>query len=175
MTGLDCLREELLSRGYSKQQTESKVVAGVLDILTNAGGSYENMDHCERDLDNLRLNIALERGVLNDLKNQSSDLRKEVNELIAQKHKLIDAKIESVRNYISEFEKAISECETQEGRDRLKAAQMFINSIEVETSYDNTAYINGLASILSGGSASVEKLQRLKGTDFNQKQAFSRL
>ena len=53
--------------------------------------------------------------------------------------------------YIDKFFAALNECETPEGRDALKKAQMFVNSVNIKTVYDNTAYINGLAAILTKG------------------------
>jgi hypothetical protein len=54
-------------------------------------------------------------------------------------------------DYINKFNKSIRECETPEGRDAIRLAQMYIKSVDVDTKskYDNTAYILGLASILS--------------------------
>jgi hypothetical protein len=41
-------------------------------------------------------------------------------------------------------------CETPQGRDAMRAAQVFANSVNIQTCYDNNAFIIGLASILAG-------------------------
>ena len=44
----------------------------------------------------------------------------------------------------------MEQAETPEARDRLRVAQAFINSVDIDTKYDNTAFIVGLSALLSG-------------------------
>lgn len=59
--------------------------------------------------------------------------------------------------YIDRFYQELSNLETAEARDRLKLAQLFANSVKVETKYDNTAFIVGMAALLSGAKVDVLK------------------
>ena len=60
------------------------------------------------------------------------------------------------------FFQAVEECETLEGKDTLKKAQMFVNTVNLNTKYDNTAFIIGLASILAQGNvAPIEELRKI--------------
>lgn len=140
MTGLDYLRDELAKRGLSKAQIESKSVAVVLDVVANTGERYTNLQgeeaHASNRLHELECTLEVKERQLRSLEIKLNESRREM-----QEHK----------DYINEFNKSLLECETQEGRDAMRIAQMFINSVDVDTKYDNTAYIIGLASILSGG------------------------
>ena len=140
MTGLDYLRDELAERGLSKTQIESKSVAVVLDVIANTGERYTNLHDEEVRASNKlykleRISEVKERE-LRELEFRLNELKREMREY---------------EDYINEFNKSLLECETQEGRDAMRIAQMFVNSVDVDTKYDNTAYIIGLASILSGG------------------------
>ena len=140
MTGLDCLRDELAKRGLSKAQIESKSVAVVLDVIANTGERYTNLQdeeaHASNKLNELKYVLKAGERQLSSLEFKLNELRREMR---------------GYKDYINEFNKSLLECETQEGRDAMRIAQMFVNSVDVDTKYDNTAYIIGLASILSGG------------------------
>lgn len=140
MTGLDCLRDELIKRGFSKSQVNSKVVPAVLDILAGSGTKYEDMWKDESDastrLEDLKVEIRNKERRAARLDSQAETARRH---------------LEHYAGYIDEFNKGLTECETSEGRDAMRAAQIYINSVDVDTAYDNTAYIIGLASILSRG------------------------
>lgn len=140
MNGLDCLREEMASRGLLRVQIESKTVAVVLDILSKSGDKYQKMWETEKELTK-RASAAQQTIRYLDDKEDALD-RKE--------NKLREV-FETERKYIDDFNKSLEECETQEGRDRMRIAQMFVNSVDIDTKYDNTAFIIGLSAILSGG------------------------
>ena len=57
MTGLDCLKEELLKRGCTKQQADSKVVPVVLEILANNGTPYTEMEEAKNELSRIKNSI----------------------------------------------------------------------------------------------------------------------
>ena len=65
-------------------------------------------------------------------------------------------------DYVENFFTALETCETDKGRDALRAAQMFVNSVTIDSKYDNTAFIIGLASILSQGNVGpIEELKKI--------------
>ena len=140
MNGLDCLREEMASRGLTRVQIESKTVAVVLDILSKSGDKYQKMWETEQELTK-RASAAQQ--TIRYLDDKEYDLDRKENELREV--------FETERKYIDDFNKSLEECETQEGRDRMRIAQMFVNSVDIDTKYDNTAFIIGLSAILSGG------------------------
>ena len=73
-----------------------------------------------------------------------------------------DGYIKEWEEYVDKFNKSLEECETAEGRDTLRTAQMFVNTVDIETCYDRTAYIIGLASILSNGRMSaIDELKKI--------------
>lgn len=156
MTGLDCLREEMMNRGLTKQQCNSKTVAVVLDILANDGNNYQKTWECEQGYTERLSHLETE------LNNIEYIICRKENELFTYQRQIEKAKEnrEHCEDYIDEFNKSLQECETAEGRDAMRTAQMFVNSVDVNTKYDNTAYIIGLASILSGGK--VQAIQELR-------------
>ena len=88
--------------------------------------------------------------------------KSELQQIIQMVDSVADKHYQETRNYIDVFLKAISDCETQEARDALRTAQMFINSVSVDTKYDNTAFIIGLASILSQGkTGAIDELRKI--------------
>lgn len=156
MTGLDCLREEMLARGCNKAQVESKTAAIVLDILSNSGTKYTEMANEESVWTELemkkRKEVYWEQDTLDRLKHECRRLQREVNEL--------EEKTQADNSYIDTFLEEMQKCETAEGRDTMRKAQTYINSISIDTKYDNTAFIIGLASILSNGSVGAIKALR---------------
>lgn len=162
MTGLECLKEELLKRGFTKAQTESKIMLGVLDILANAGGRYNDLDKLDKEKAEVLKQIAQLKQACAQCESQLSTLRRDKETLIKQINSCADKRYGEAKQYIDAFMKALGECETPQGRDTLKAAQMFINSVSVDTKYDNTAYIIGLASILSqGNTGAIDQLHKI--------------
>ena len=159
MTGLECLKDELIKHGYTKQQAESKVVAGVLDIVCKAGNKYTVQEALLKDREQLLgENLQLNRMI---------DYKKEE---IARIDKELSQRIKDAQNYIDSWYKAISECETAEGRDKMRIAQMYVNSVTVESAYDRTAFIVGLAAIISGEKiAPIEELKKINKKLFEER------
>lgn len=62
----------------------------------------------------------------------------------------IEKQVHEAEEYIRKLNDALLNCDTDTGKDALRAAQMYANTVEVNTVYDNTAFIVGLAAILSG-------------------------
>lgn len=151
MTSLDCLREELKRRGMINAQIESAVVAVVLDIVANSGDKYTKIRKEEADTSKR----------LKELEWQVENAERELRRMRIEEEELRQRR-EQFEDYIDKFNKGLNECETAEGRDAMRTAQVYINSVDVDTKYDNTAYIIGLASILSNGKISaIEELQKI--------------
>lgn len=158
MTGLDCLREEMEKRGLKKVQIESRTAAVVLDILANSGDKYEQMQKNESDksakLKSIESEVRWHEQQLRYLKKAVDEWNKEAEK--AREHR------KHCEAYIDEFNKSLQECETAEGRDAMRTAQMFVNTVSVDTKYDNTAYIIGLASILSNWNTNaIDQLKKI--------------
>ena len=158
MTGLDCLREELASRGLSTQQINSKAVAVVLDVVAQSGNKYTEMWKSEQDVS------KRERDALNTImlaEHKEIDLKARI-ERAERALELCEEKKRQIESYVSKMCKALENCETPEGRDTMRIAQMFVNTVNVDTKYDNTAYIIGLAAILSmGGISPIDELKKI--------------
>ena len=93
-----------------------------------------------------------------------------IRQLIQLNGEYDSLKTEAMREteeYIKKFLDSIEKCETAEARDTMKTAQMFVNSVDVDTKYDNTAFIIGLASILSNGQINgIDELKKINKNMF---------
>ena len=151
MSGLDCLREEMARRGCTKAQIESKTAAVVLDILANSGDKYTKLAETEGELDRKIRGLELMKSRLErEIQRKRWDLER------------IQEGVQSDKEYIEAFNRSLTMCETEEGRDAMRRAQMFVNSVDVETKYDNTAFIVALGAILSDGKiGAIEELRKI--------------
>ena len=147
MTGIDCLRGELEQRGLTKSQIDSKVAAVVLDVVAGSGDKYSSMWKAEENeserLKMLRRETRTAESRLEFTRRRLAGYEQDEKEALERREHLED--------YIETFQKTLVECNSESGRDAMRAAQMFVNTVTVETKYDNTAYIIGLAAILSQG------------------------
>lgn len=153
MTGLELLKQEMLNRGATKAQTESKLVAIVLDILANTGTTYTDLAEAHFDLENtkaLKENtereiVALQAEIQNMKARKSIEYR-----ILRSEQEALEQKKAEAERYIEAFNAALENMETEEARDRLRTAQVFMNSVKIDTCYDNTAFINWFGAILAG-------------------------
>lgn len=168
MTGLDLLHKELADRGFSKAQINSKIVPAVLDILANAGTEYTDLTALRQEHDDiLRYNNSLAADI-RDKQRQINSLMSTVSKLEETVYNAIDEEIREQREYLEKVMKALTEGETPEARDALRRAQMFVNSVNVNSKYDNTAFIIGLATILSDGNlTAIDELKKMNPKLFN--------
>ena len=156
MKALDEIREELKKKGANSGQLSSKLLPMIMDVVSGAGDKYSAMYKLENDIMSLRVSFD----VINKAK---KNLEADVNWLKDERQTIIDEINEEIGGYCEKFIKALNECETPEARDRLRIAQMFVNSVHVEGVNDNAMYIAGLASILSNGEvAALDELQKMK-------------
>ena len=154
MTGLEVLREEMLKAGATRQQVESKTVALVVSCLTHM--DYQVIFDLEKDvgamkckIKNLSHQIGLKEAELRSLTNQCQREEERIGKSMA-----------SLNEYIANFNKSLESMETPEARDRLRTAQLFMNTVNIDTKYDNTAFIVGLGALLNG--ISYNPLEELK-------------
>lgn len=162
MTGLDCLKEELRKRGYKQQQIESKIVVDVLDILANSGGKYSDIHKLEHYIRTLEGEIASMNAQYAKSKRRAAEFEEKKDEIVKEINDSAELCIREKKEYIDKFFRAVEECETPEGKDTMKKAQMFVNTVNLNTKYDNTAFIIGLASILAHENvAPIEELRKI--------------
>lgn len=169
MTGLDCLKEELLKRGCTKQQADSKVVPVVLEILANNGTPYTEMEEAKDELSRIKNSIpdALQARYY-QVKEETRILENRLRDLQVailnreNEYKNIKSVWDEEQAYIEAFLKEMQNCETAEARDAMRRVQLFKNSVTVDTKYDNTAYIVALGAILSDGEVgAIETLKKV--------------
>lgn len=165
MTGMECLKQEMEKRGATKSQIESKTLLMVVDILAQTGTAYLNARDAEEEAEKAKREAreARDRKLSLDAHIRTLSLEaQELNSAAEKRAQAIYDKIDEAVKYVDEWKSALSECETKEGRDRMRLAQMFINSVTVDTKYDNTAYIIALGSIICGSDAMpMERLKKI--------------
>lgn len=165
MTGLECLKEEMAKRGCSKAQIESKTVAIVLDILSNTGTKFTEQFDEDKFLDHKKKSLELKETQLKGREKRIEQRMEEVEERIND----VNKSIEETKEYIKSFYESLKQCETPEARDKQKLAQLFVNTVNLESSQNNTAFIEGLARILASNTEAVaiERLKSVK-TDLSE-------
>ena len=133
------LRGKLYEQGLFKQSVESKAVTMAYGIMTGT----------ETTAAEIAENEALLRKTKSEIQKAESRLYYRQRMFEDEKEKYLKEKA-IAEKHIDEFYDDLTKCETEEARDALRIAQMYTNSIDVRTAYDNTAYIVGLAAILTG-------------------------
>lgn len=140
------LETKLQQMGLTQAQVNCKATKATFVVCANnpeVTELYElekRIERAARELDNVKRESERQLRKLNGLKLQYKEQECRAQEIQEETNK-----------YIDEFNDALKNCETAEGRDTLRLAQMFVNSVDVESVQNNTAYINGLACILSSG------------------------
>lgn len=139
MTGLDLLKQEMLKRGATKAQVESKILPMVLDIVSQ-DDKYARLDEVEKEIERKQMQF------------DQMDAKRFHDMAVAERI-IEDAKEQwkEINGYISEFNEALKNCETPEGRDAMRRAQTYKNSVIIKNGYDRTAYNILLGNILSAG------------------------
>lgn len=162
MTGLECLKAELKKQGFTEKQTESKVLLGALEIISKAPGRYSEMSSILEDIKHLEDYRRRLKNGCDAYENKIRAVKADLENIVESVNKEAEKQYETTKEYIETFYKALVECETQEAKDALRAAQMFVNSVDIDTKYDNTAFIIGLASILSRqNTAPIDTLRKI--------------
>ena len=162
MTGIECLQQELLNQGFTRKQTESKVLIGALGIISKNPDRYSEEDRLLEEVKQLKERKTNLEETVNEYERKYRVCKSELDSIIMKVNEEADRQYKQTKEYIDSFFKAIEECETPEGRDAIKTAQMFVNSVNVNTKYDNTSFIIGLATILAQGNiAPIERLQKI--------------
>ena len=156
MTGIECLQEELLKRGFSKQKiANNSLIPEMLDIFASSQGLYKDLDKLHKDIKRLEKEKAVAEGDLQELRRAKTAIEWNYKNIA-------DSYYKPVQESINRFLDALNSAETQEARDALRTAQMFIQSVDVRTAYDNTAFIIGLSAILSKGAIEpVDELRKI--------------
>ena len=152
MTGMELLKKELVARGATKVQIESKILPLIVEVIAGApDGTYTTIENEKEQAAQMVRDARL-------LRAQAQNRWEAVEKERREHQKQFDAD----NAYISAFNDSLKDCETAEGRDRMRIAQLYINSVSIDTKYDNTAFIVGLGAILSGGSiGAIEELRKI--------------
>ena len=159
MTGIEVLAEEISQRtgqGYKAtlQKVKSDTVRLVLEVLAENQGLLEKTVICEAD--EMRKEIKAE---LSEARKATMEANRR-ERAVQNRERSLECRyreLEKERKRLKEMElglyslkEKILQPETPEGRDRLRLLQIFSDSVNVVTNQNNTAYIAGCASILSG-------------------------
>lgn len=141
MTGYELLEYELIKEfSKSKILSNRPLIQAVVKILA------EQEDRVALDLAEQKHNDAV--FLLHQERKKEEENRQREIEL---KIKTMELSQQSVE--LEKREKEIQqmmELETPETRDRVRLSRIYKDSIEINTCYDNTAYIKGVGAILSG-------------------------
>lgn len=144
----ETIEHKMIYKGATKQQAQSKAVDILLDVLAEDSGLVEKY------LSNYRLQLALAVNALEKTRNEYADKLSDIPSreyAVSVKEKDLSAKETELKNLSAE----LKEMETPNARDAVRLMALFRESVKVDTRYDNTAFINGLAACIKsvgGGS-----------------------
>lgn len=155
MTGLELFKVEMRKRGLTENQINSKGVAIALDILSESSGTYLHIKEAEDKLEELRRHIEF---LKREQEHKRLDFERMKKELYEERQEFAE--------YVERFNDSMQNAETPETRDQMRKLQLFINTVDIDTKYDNTAFIAALGAILSGGPSPLEELKKINPSAF---------
>ena len=155
MTGLELFKVEMRKRGLTENQINSKGVAVALDILSESSGTYLHIKEAEDELEELRRHIEF---LKREQEHKRIDFERMKKELYEERQEFAE--------YVERFNDSMQNAETPETRDQMRKLQLFINTVDIDTKYDNTAFIAALGAILSGGPSPLEELKKINPSAF---------
>lgn len=166
MTGMEIILEKLRNKGYSagKIKTNAEFIADIVTILSD--------DETRRKVDVAKMHeteaqMTYERAVEERSRAQTTLSMANTKELNAENimaaAKQKEEEAAETLKRVEQLSKVMSDCETQEARDRVRMANLFRGMTDIQTPQNNTAYIAGLASILSGCTPAIAELKDLAG------------
>lgn len=166
MNSIETYRDAMINAGITKQMAESKTAMIALSVLSNNPDLIKvyDIEQIIRDTERKAVQALRRYDCLTDMverlesKYGSIKANIEASEIYQRTENMCDR----MNEYLDRFFESINNCETKEGRDAIKAAQMFVNTVEVNSKYDNTAFIAGMAAILSRTpSMSLDRLEKV--------------
>lgn len=155
MTGLELFKVEMRKRGLTENQINSKGVAVAMDILSESSGTYLHIKEAEDELEELRRHIEF---LKREQEHKRIDFERMKKELYEERQEFAE--------YVERFNDSMQNAETPETRDQMRKLQLFINTVDIDTKYDNTAFIAALGAILSGGPSPLEELKKINPSAF---------
>ena len=154
MTSLEELKQEMILRGAKANQVNGKTVAMVLDILSNSNSINTNEWESEQKVKRLeerksQINKEIER--LNEEAKKARELKDTELRNVYKNIEERERGIQDMIQYCKDLKQSIEQCETEEGREKVRLAQVFRNSVNVGIGVaDSAAYVLGLAMLLTG-------------------------
>ena len=154
MSGIELLRERLTELGLNKAATHNKAVELTVAVIAN-GDDVDATIAFKELLDQYRISsdvLKCKQAALNDKLSELSIYERSLSEKekeISKSSRILEEQRIQLTQMIDDFKDCLCECETAEGRDAARKAAFFIANTNVNTAYDNTAFINGLAALLS--------------------------
>lgn len=139
MTNFEEFLKRMRDAGANETQVKSKTALLAYSVLGEMSEDANRLWDLKSDIAKAEKSLDYYKRAAEDHKKR---IDKETKELIELQQK--------INAYIDHFNQCLEAMETETGRDRLKAAQIFINTVNVDTKYDNTAFIVGLSALLSG-------------------------
>lgn len=151
MIDLDCLKQKLMENyGMSAKEADyainKRYTSMVLETLMKENGLLEQLvvpfvKKCESDM--------------REAQNEARDIRARIRHrecVLVENEKKLEAErkeIEALAQELKGLQENLTEAETPEMRDRLRAYNIFKQDVKLKTPQNNSVYIAGLASILN--------------------------
>ena len=154
MSGIELIRERLAELGLKKNVIHSNAVELTIAVIANGDDvdatiAFKELLHqyyvSSNDLTRKQAELSAKQRNLSIYEKHLS----EEKERISKSSRILEEQRNQFSQMIDEFKNCLCECETAEGRDAARKAAFYIANTNVNTAYDNTAFIYGLAALLS--------------------------
>jgi mevalonate kinase len=154
MTGFENLKLKLLELGATKQQVESRAVElTILALTEEQNGGAVNLNSIFTDILTQHKRATEKLIIESDKYTQKTidlaNIERQIKEL-KQQEETATLEIYQAIDEIKSILEEVLEPETAEGRDKLRALHTLEQHTEINTVYDNTAFIRAAGNILSG-------------------------
>lgn len=151
MTGMEVLEQEFITRYHLTPNAAKSALSGItvtrvleifaekMDVISEAAlcslhDREEAVQKAEMKIIDTKEELAQRGGKIRRLESEAAD------------------RLKAAEEKESEYQNNIRNVETAEARDRLRLLEIFKQNVEIETPQNNSVYIAGVASILSGTS-----------------------
>lgn len=160
------MKNRMREMGIKESTINSKCFETCVLILTEAQEGITGIDLCKvkneldakhKELECKATRLANREAFLINEERRIQNLPRDTQALVDKANADIEERLSQLKSAIDR----LNECETPEGRDLLRRAQLFIDMTEIQTKYDNTAYIVALGAILSAP-GSMDCIKELK-------------
>lgn len=176
---LEKVQDELVKRGFPRSRAKNlQMLPAIIEICTNTDIFTQEVQ-AKKNLDEIvnRTNMVKNRlhkylqgeNILNCWERKEYEKRlaileqreRDFDTAFKDSYRKQEAELEQKQKELNDYIDKLTECETAEARDKVRMLKIYKDSVDVDTKYDNTAYIAGVGAILAGNTTPTNTLKTI--------------